>query len=93
MDFSKLSDEPEVHFTHNRGFIAKTSCTEISKIKEMLLLARKWLEEICIYQSSSENENLRKKIKDNTFFLPGEAYHTPCTGTNKMDDNIQRMYI
>ncbi len=41
MDFSKLSDEPEVHFTHNRGFIAKTSCTEISKIKEMLLLARK----------------------------------------------------
>lgn len=41
LDFSKLSDEHEVHFTHNRGFIAKTSCTEISKIKEMLLLARK----------------------------------------------------
>ena len=25
VDFSKLSEEPEVHFTHNRGFIAKTS--------------------------------------------------------------------
>jgi hypothetical protein len=40
VDFSKLSEEPEVHFTHNRGFIAKTSCTEISRLKEMLLLAR-----------------------------------------------------
>lgn len=40
VDFSKLSEEPEVHFTHNRGFIAKTSCTEISRLQEMLLLAR-----------------------------------------------------
>ena len=40
VDLSKLSDEPEVHFTHNRGFIAKTSCTEISRLQEMLLLAR-----------------------------------------------------
>ena len=40
MDFSKLSDEPEVHFTHNRGFIAKTSSTEITKLKELLRLAR-----------------------------------------------------
>ena len=40
VDFSKLSEEPEVHFTHNRGFIAKTSCTETSRLKEMLLLAR-----------------------------------------------------
>jgi len=40
VDFSKLSEEPEVHFTHNRGFIAKTSCTEISRLKEMLLFAR-----------------------------------------------------
>ena len=40
VDFSKLSEEPEVHFTHNRGFIAKTSCTEVSRLKEMLLLAR-----------------------------------------------------
>ena len=40
VDFSKLSDEPEVHFTHNRGFIAKTSSTEIIKLKELLRLAR-----------------------------------------------------
>ncbi len=40
MDFSKLSDEPEVHFTHNRGFIAKTSSTEITRLKELLRLAR-----------------------------------------------------
>ena len=40
MDFSKLSDEPEVHFTHNRGFIAKTSSTEIIRLKELRRLAR-----------------------------------------------------
>ena len=40
VDFSKLSEEPDVHFTHNRGFIAKTSCAVISRLKEMLLLAR-----------------------------------------------------
>jgi len=40
VDFSQLSEEPEVHFTHNRGFIAKTSCTEISRLQEMLLSAR-----------------------------------------------------
>ena len=40
VDFSKLIEEPEVHFTHNRGFIAKTSCTEISRLQEMLLSAR-----------------------------------------------------
>ena len=40
VDFSKLSEEPEVHFTHNRGFIAKTSCTEVSRLHDMLLLAR-----------------------------------------------------
>ena len=39
VDFSKLSDEPEVHFTHNRGFIAKTSSTEIIRLKELLRLA------------------------------------------------------
>ena len=46
LDFSKLSDEPDVHFTHNRGFIAKTSCNEISRLKEMLLDARACLKKI-----------------------------------------------
>ena len=40
LDFSLLADEPEVHFTHARGFIAKTSCTEIERLKGLLLLAR-----------------------------------------------------
>ena len=40
MDFSQLSEQPDVHFTHNRGFIAKTSTTEVSRLKELLLLAK-----------------------------------------------------
>ena len=40
MDFFLLLQEPEVHFTHNRGFIAKTSCTEHGQLKELLLKAR-----------------------------------------------------
>jgi len=40
LDFSLLADEPDVHFTHARGFIAKTSCPEIDRLKQLLLLAR-----------------------------------------------------
>jgi len=40
LDFSQLSEQPDVHFTHNRGFIAKTSSTEVSRLKELLLLAK-----------------------------------------------------
>jgi len=40
VDFGKLSEEPDVHFTHNRGFIAKSSTKEISRLKELLLLAK-----------------------------------------------------
>ena len=40
LDFSQLSEQPDVHFTHNRGFIAKTSTTEVSRLKELLLLAK-----------------------------------------------------
>jgi hypothetical protein len=40
LDFSLLADEPEVHFTHARGFIAKTSCAEVDRLKELLILAR-----------------------------------------------------
>jgi hypothetical protein len=48
LDFGKLSAEPEVHFTHNRGFIAKTSCTEISRLKELILNARVLSEEVSV---------------------------------------------
>ena len=40
LDFSQLAEESDVHFTHNRGFIAKTSTIENSRLKELLLLAR-----------------------------------------------------
>ncbi len=40
LDFSRLADEPEVHFAHNRGFIAKTNCTDPGRLKQMLLLAK-----------------------------------------------------
>jgi len=40
LDFSQLSEQPDVHFTHNRGFIAKISTTEVSRLKELLLLAK-----------------------------------------------------
>jgi hypothetical protein len=40
LDFSLLADEPDVHFTHARGFIAKTSCKEVERLKELLHLAR-----------------------------------------------------
>ena len=40
LDFSLLADEPDVHFTHARGFIAKTSCSEVERLKELILLAR-----------------------------------------------------
>ena len=40
LDFSQLAEESDVHFTHNRGFIAKTSTTEVSRLKELLLLAK-----------------------------------------------------
>ena len=40
LDFCRLQEEPEVHFTHNRGFIAKTSCIDPGGLKQMLLLAK-----------------------------------------------------
>ena len=40
LDCSQLSEQPDVHFTHNRGFIAKTSSSEVSRLKELVLLAK-----------------------------------------------------
>lgn len=39
MDFCQLKAEPDVHFTHARGFIAKTSAESNTRLKEMLQLA------------------------------------------------------
>ena len=37
LDFSRIADAPEVHFAHARGFIAKTSATDIETLQNLLL--------------------------------------------------------
>jgi hypothetical protein len=39
-DFTRIEQEPDVHFAHARGFVAKTSASEIGRLKELLTLAR-----------------------------------------------------
>jgi hypothetical protein len=39
-DFTRIENEPDVHFAHARGFIAKTSAVEIARVKQLLALAR-----------------------------------------------------
>ena len=39
-DFTRISTQPDVHFAHARGFVAKTSASEITRVKELLALAR-----------------------------------------------------
>lgn len=36
LDFTRIADQPEVHFAHARGFLAKTSATEVSRLRELL---------------------------------------------------------
>ncbi|MHB1081117.1 MAG: MYG1 family protein [Prosthecobacter sp.] len=39
-DFTRIDKQPDVHFAHARGFVAKTSAAEIERVKELLGLAR-----------------------------------------------------
>jgi hypothetical protein len=39
LDFTRIKTEPDVHFTHQRGFVAKTSATDPKRLRELLLLA------------------------------------------------------
>lgn len=39
-DFTRIDKQPDVHFAHARGFVAKTSASEISRVKELLGVAR-----------------------------------------------------
>ncbi len=39
-DFTRVGDEPDVHFAHARGFVAKSSATDHARICE--LLAKSW---------------------------------------------------
>lgn len=38
-DFTRIESEADVHFAHARGFVAKTSATEPSRLKELLARA------------------------------------------------------
>ena len=40
LDFSGLESEHDVHFAHTRGFIAKTSATEETRLRELLASAQ-----------------------------------------------------
>lgn len=39
-DFTRIEKQPDVHFAHARGFVAKTSASEIERLKELLALAK-----------------------------------------------------
>lgn len=39
MDFTRISKEPDVHFAHASGFIAKTSATDPERLKALLTLS------------------------------------------------------
>jgi len=39
LDFSRIDQEPDVHFTHQQGFIAKTSAVEQARLRALLALA------------------------------------------------------
>jgi hypothetical protein len=41
LDFCQLENETDVHFTHARGFIAKTSSDQIDRLKELVAKAYK----------------------------------------------------
>lgn len=39
-DFTRIDKEPDVHFAHARGFVAKTSASDLARLQELLALAR-----------------------------------------------------
>ncbi|MFK7909895.1 MAG: hypothetical protein AB8F34_04755, partial [Akkermansiaceae bacterium] len=40
LDFTRVQEEPDVHFAHNSGFLCKTGATEPERLKK--LLANSW---------------------------------------------------
>jgi hypothetical protein len=40
LDFTRVDDEPDVHFAHVRGFVAKTSASGRERLRELLGIAR-----------------------------------------------------
>ncbi|MAB75069.1 MAG: hypothetical protein CMO47_01230 [Verrucomicrobiales bacterium] len=40
LDFTRIENEVDVHFAHSRGFVAKTSATELGRLKELIESAK-----------------------------------------------------
>jgi hypothetical protein len=40
MDFTRISAEGDVHFAHARGFVAKSSATDLGRIRDLLNMSR-----------------------------------------------------
>ncbi len=41
LDFTRIAEEPDVHFAHKSGFLAKTSATELERLKQLATLSLK----------------------------------------------------
>ena len=39
LDFTRIAQEPDVHFAHARGFVAKTSASDPQRLRQLLMLA------------------------------------------------------
>lgn len=39
LDFTRIAERPEVHFAHARGFVAKTTATDLAQLRELLTLS------------------------------------------------------
>ena len=40
LDFTRIDGEPDVHFAHARGFVAKTSAKDLDRLKELMSKAK-----------------------------------------------------
>lgn len=40
LDFTRIEDEPDVHFAHARGFVTKTTATDLDRLLELVERAR-----------------------------------------------------
>jgi hypothetical protein len=40
LNFTRIESEPDVHFAHKQGFVAKTTATDPDRLKQLLAMAR-----------------------------------------------------
>jgi hypothetical protein len=39
LDFTRIATEPDVHFAHARGFVAKTSASDVERLQALVIAA------------------------------------------------------